>query len=104
MGVISGGCVAMIIEIASQGGFGGIAASALHKRIDVDQQVGPLRQELCEAFGPAELARLARTPCNNCADRVTYSITIIQGSDAPQNFILREDQLPPDTLDLLDRF
>ncbi|MDB6175944.1 hypothetical protein PAF17_00290 [Paracoccus sp. Z330] len=104
MDAIAGGCIAMIIEIAAQGGIGGFAAPNLNKRIDVDQQSTQLRRELCKVFGPEQLARLARTPCNACADRLIYRITIIQGSAAPRNFTLREDQLPAQMLDLLDQF
>lgn len=93
----------MIIEIAAEGGFGGIAASAMNKRIDVDQQAEPVRQELCEAFGPDELSRLADRPCTTCADRMTYRITVTDHQQHSQMFTIREDQLPPETLDLIDQ-
>ena len=57
----------MIIEIAAQGGFGGITAAQLRKTIDVEDQPEQMRQELCDAFEPDELARLARQPCGDCA-------------------------------------
>lgn len=93
----------MIIEIAAEGGFGGIAAASVNKRIDVDQQADSMRQELCDAFEPDELARLAEEPCTTCADRVTYRITVTDEQQRSQMFTLREDQLPPEMLDLIDQ-
>ena len=42
----------MIIEIAAQGGFGGITAGRLHKTIDLAHQPEQMRQDLAEAFEP----------------------------------------------------
>lgn len=93
----------MIIEIAAEGGFGGIATATMNKRIDVDQQAGAMRQELCDAFEPDQLARLADAPCSGCADRMTYRITVTDEQQHSQMFTIREDQLPPETLDLIDQ-
>lgn len=103
MSSILGGRIAMIIEIAAEGGVGGTATSALHKRIDVDQQAEPIRQELCEAFEPEELARLAGSPRARGADRLTYRITVTDHQQKSQIFSIREDQLPPQMLDLIDQ-
>ncbi|WP_295048261.1 protealysin inhibitor emfourin [uncultured Paracoccus sp.] len=92
----------MIIDIAAEGGFGGIAAARLRKTIDVDDQPEQMRQDLCHAFGPDELARLARTPCGDCADRLTYRITVTEDRQT-RSFTLREQQIPPDMLDLIDQ-
>ncbi|WP_374303771.1 protealysin inhibitor emfourin [Paracoccus sp. (in: a-proteobacteria)] len=92
----------MIIEIAAQGGFGGIAAANLHKTIDVQDQPEQMRQDLCEAFEPDQLARLARQPCGDCADRLTYRITVTEDRRT-RSFTLREAQIPPDMLDLIDQ-
>lgn len=92
----------MIIEIAAQGGLGGIAAANLRKTIDVDDQPDEMRQDLCEAFGPDELARLSRQPCGTCADRMTYRITVTEDRQT-HSFTLREQQIPPDMLDLIDQ-
>ncbi|MBK4216587.1 hypothetical protein JJJ17_11675 [Paracoccus caeni] len=92
----------MIIEIETQGGFGGIASAALNKTIDVDQQAEPVRQELCDAFEPDELARLASKPCGDCADRMTYHITVTEDGHE-SSFTLHEQQLPPEMLDLIDQ-
>ena len=92
----------MIIEIAAQGGFGGITAANLRKTIDVSDQPEQMRQELCEAFEPDELARLARQPCGDCADRLTYRITVTKDRQS-RSFTLREAQIPPDMLDLIDQ-
>lgn len=92
----------MIIEIETQGGFGGITSASLNKTIDVDQQTGPVRQELSDAFEPDELARLSRQPCGDCADRMTYHITVTDGGQE-SSFTLHEQQLPPEMLDLIDQ-
>lgn len=92
----------MIIEIAAQGGVGGIAAASLHKTIDVAQQPQAMRRELCDAFGPDALARLARRPCGPCADRMTYRITVTEDQET-RSFTLQEQQIPPDMLDLIDQ-
>lgn len=92
----------MIIEIAAQGGFGGITAAQLHKTINVENQPEQMRQELCEAFEPDELARLARRPCGDCADRITYRITVTEDQQT-HSFTLQEQQIPPDMLDLIDQ-
>ena len=92
----------MIIDIAAQGGFGGITAARLHKTIHVDDQPDQMRQELCEAFEPDELARLARQPCGACADRLTYRITVTEDRQS-RSFTLHEQQIPPQMLDLIDQ-
>lgn len=92
----------MIIEIAAQGGFGGIAAAQLRKTIDVSDQPEQMRQELCEAFEPDELARLSRRPCGDHADRLTYRITVTEDRQT-RSFTLQEQQIPPDMLDLIDQ-
>lgn len=94
----------MIIEIASDGGFGGLAAAGVQKRIDVDQQTAPVRQELCEAFEPDELQRLAEgANPDGGADRMTYRITVTDETQHRQMFTIREDQLPAGILDLIDQ-
>lgn len=93
----------MIIEIDTEGGFAGIAAVSQHKRIDVDAQPEPIRQDLSEAFHTRRLQRLAATDCSDCADRVTYRISVTMTGQHRQSFILREDQLPAEMLDLIDR-
>ena len=92
----------MIIEIAAQGGFGGITAGRLHKTIDLAHQPEQMRQDLAEAFEPEELARLASQPCGDCADRMTYRITVTDDRDSC-SFTLQEQQIPPDMLDLIDQ-
>lgn len=92
----------MIIEIAAQGGFGGIAAAGLHKTIDLDDQPEAMRRELTEAFEPKELARLASRPSRPCADRMTYRITVTEDRRS-RSFTLQEQQLPPGMLDLIDQ-
>lgn len=94
----------MIIEITSSGGFGG-AATDVTKRIDVDRQAEPERQELCEAFEPHELQRLVKEGprTRGGADMMTYRITVIDAQQHEQSFTLQESQLPAAMLDLIDQ-
>ena len=92
----------MIIDIAAQGGFGGITAAPLRKTIHLEDQPDQMRQELCEAFEPDELARLARQPCGECADRMIYRITVTEDRQS-HSFTLQEQQIPPEMLDLIDQ-
>lgn len=94
----------MIIEISSSGGFGGLPAAALSKRIDVDQQSTALQRELCEYFEPRDLRQLAAAPCRSrCADPMIYRITVTDERSGRHIYTLREDQLPPGMLDLIDQ-
>lgn len=93
----------MIIEIATEGGFGGIRAAASRKRIETDGQPQDLREALCSAFAPSALTQLARTDCANCPDGLSYRITVIETGREPQNFTLSERQIPDQMLDLIDR-
>jgi hypothetical protein len=101
---LAAGCFAMIIEISSSGGFGGIPAAAMHKRIDVDQQAPSLRQEICDAFEPRDLRQLAARSGNlRGADLMVYRITVTDRQDGPHVYDIREDQLPAEILDLIDQ-
>lgn len=94
----------MIIEISSSGGFGGIAAAALHKRVDVDQQPPAFRHELCEYFEPRDLDRLAaHAPARKGADIIVYRIIVRDRQSREHVYLIREDQLPPQMLDLIDQ-
>lgn len=94
----------MIIEISASGGFGGIPAAALNKRIDLDQQSPALRQELCEFFEPQDLSQLASRPKSRSgADMMVYQITVTDQDDGAHVYTIREDQLPPEMLDLIDQ-
>ena len=69
----------MIIEISSSGGFAGIPAAAMHKRIDVDQQSPQMRQEICDAFEPRDLAAVvdgaSELLCFGCTAEESQLIT-----------------------------
>ena len=68
----------MIIEISSSGGFGGIAAAGVKKRIDVDQQSAAVQQEICEYFEPRDLDQLASRSSNSrAADAMVYKLSLI---------------------------
>lgn len=90
----------MIIEIATQGGFGGVAA-APPKRIDLERQSEDLRLALAAAFAPAALRRMEAASCPGCPDRLSYRITVIEAGKT-RCVTLSEGQIPPETLDLID--
>lgn len=93
----------MIIEISSSGGFGGIAAAGLNKRIDVDQQAPAMQQELCDMFEPQDLRQLAASKPNaRRADGMIYRITVTDRQAEAHVYTIPEDQLPPEMLDLID--
>lgn len=92
----------MIIEISSSGGFGGIASTALHKRIDVDRQSSSVQRELGEYFGPRDLNQLARDCKQRCNDGMLYQITVTDGGNR-QTYTIPEQNLPPQMLDLIDQ-
>ncbi|MAN56735.1 MAG: hypothetical protein CMI50_09760 [Paracoccus sp.] len=94
----------MIIEISSSGGFAGVPAAAMNKRIDVDQQTPQMRQEICEAFEPRDLSQLAsKSGARRGADMMTYRITVTDRQAGAHVFTIREDQLPLQMLDLIDQ-
>ncbi len=93
----------MIIEISSSGGFGGLAAAGLNKRIDLDQQAPALRQEICEMFEPEDLSQLeAKAPNAHSADGMVYRITLTDQAARAHVYTIPEDKLPPEMLDLID--
>jgi hypothetical protein len=93
----------MIIEISSSGGFGGIAAAGVKKRIDVDQQSAAVQQEICEYFEPRDLDQLASRSGNaRAADAMVYRIIVTDPKDGQHVYTIPEDQLPPEMLDLID--
>ncbi len=92
----------MIIRVAAQGGFGGITAANLDKTVNVDNQTAQMRASLSDAFEPAALDRLSRQPCGDCADRMTYRITVTEDRES-RSFTLQEQQIPADMLDLIDQ-
>lgn len=91
----------MEIEISAAGGFAGIKAAGMHKRIDPDLLAPPLARQLRETFAPEALARIAAAPCRTCPDGMSYRITVTETET--RSFTLREGQLPPEMLDLIDR-
>ena len=91
-----------MIEITSTGGFSGMG-SGIHKQVDVDQAATDLRTRLCEAFDPESLKALERrTRSDRAADMFTYKIVVTDPEMGRQEFNVREDALPPETLDLID--
>ena len=93
----------MIIEISSSGGFGGVAAAGLNKRIDVDQQSPSMRQEICEMFESRDLSQLAsKSGTSRSADAMVYKIKVTDPEDGAHTYTIREDQIPPEMLDLID--
>lgn len=95
----------MIIEITSSGGFAGLAAAGIDKRFDPSSQPPELAQTYCTAFDPEQLGKIAAESEGLegiGADMITYRIVVTGEDGEPRVFELREDQLPPEMLDLID--
>ncbi|WP_299813804.1 protealysin inhibitor emfourin [uncultured Jannaschia sp.] len=91
----------MMIEVASSGGFGGIAAGGMSKQLDVTDPSS--QQPYCETFDPDALSRLAdKAGHPSAADLQTYTIAVTDDDNRRHVFRLREDALPPEMLDLID--
>ena len=91
----------MMIEIASQGGFAGLPATAPPKTVEVETLEQPMRERVCEAFAPDNLRRLSETAEGPGADRLTYEITV-EGDAGRDTFTVPEGALPPEMLDMID--
>ena len=91
----------MLIEIASQGGFAGPAATVPPKTVEVGALEEPMRERVCEAFAPDNLRRLSEAPEGAGADRLTYEITV-EGEAGRDTFTVAEGALPPEMLDMID--
>ncbi len=93
----------MIIEITSSGGFAGIPGAGIDKQINVDIQAAAMKERICAAFEPAVLKKMsAKRTKYRGADLVTYRITIVGENTDKLVFEVREDDIPPEMLDLID--
>ncbi len=100
---LAAGCFVMMIKITSSGGFGGLAAAGIDKQMDLESQTAALRDTYCTAFDPKALGALAtKAEAPGAADMLTYRIVVTDDEKARHTFELREDQLPPALLDLID--
>ena len=97
---LAAGCVVMMIEIASSGGFGGLGSGPT-KTVEVDALDVGLRERVCEAFTPSNLRRLSDAPATG-ADRLAYDITVREQDGDAEAFHLDEGALPAEMLDLID--
>jgi len=94
----------MIIEITSSGGFGGLGAVSLSKRVVVPEQSEALQTEYCDAFTADKLQSLADSEtASGAADLMRYNIVITDPAMGQHSFDLLESQIPAEMLDLIDR-
>jgi len=101
---VMAGCAAIMIEISSSGGLGGINLPSRDKHMVVAAQDEAAQAEYCAAFDPAVLEKLAeKAPNMRAADMQTYHITVLDAENVRHSFDLREDQITPEMLDLIDR-
>lgn len=94
----------MMIEISSSGGIGGVAARLnTNKQINISEQDTELQDAYCAAFDPERLRVLTESEfAPGAGDVVNYRISVTDDADIRHIFELREDQLPPELLDLID--
>ncbi len=101
---ILAGCAAMIIEVTSEGGIGGLATGQSHRSLQVDAQPQAVQTEYCAAFSPEAMAAAAApTRSPGGADRLIYTIKVTDDDGAVHRYTVSEGNLPPETLDLIDR-
>lgn len=92
----------MIIEISTEGGFGGLATAGINKTATVENLPQADHDRICAAFAPSALAEIAGTSAHaGRADTVTYAITVTDENGA-HHFELDETQLPDTMLDMID--
>ncbi|MFK7835822.1 MAG: protealysin inhibitor emfourin [Sulfitobacter sp.] len=102
MELLSAGCLVVMIEITTSGGFGGLATGGAHTSASLSDLPTAQAATYCEAFAPTALAALAETETpQGRADTITYEIKVVDDDGAHQ-FQLDETQLPPEMLDLID--
>lgn len=90
----------MILTIASSGGFAGLGAGP-EREIDVDSLPEPVQAQVCEVFGPERLQTYVAPLPDGAADMVVYHLKAVDGARSVEAD-LREDQMSPDMLDLMD--
>ncbi len=97
------GCVAMIIEVVSQGGFGGLTGVQVTRRAVVEDLPSAAQEQYCARFDPGHLSELAAVvrPLG-AADTISYEITVVDEEGARHHFVLDETLLPAELLDLID--
>lgn len=92
----------MMIEITTEGGFGGLAAAGVNKAATVEDLPQADHDRICAAFAPSALAEIAGASANaGRADTVTYEITVTD-DDGAHHFKLDETQIPATMLDMID--
>lgn len=102
MDILSAGCLVVLIEISTSGGFGGLAVTSPAKSVTLSELPEARAQVLCEAFDPAALQALSdKMAAPGRADTLTYEITVTDHAGR-HPFVLDETQLPPRMLDLID--
>lgn len=99
------GCVVMIIEISTSGGFGGLSAAGINKKVDMKFVTDSARSEICRAFDLKKLKDMADKSGNiGSADRITYNIVVVDDNEKRHGFNVNEDVLPAEMLDMIDEF
>ena len=99
------GCVVMLIEITTSGGFGGISAAGKQKNVDMGSVVEPVKSEICKAFDLKNLESIAgKADHAGAADGMSYKIVIVDDKEVRHEFNLAENLLPAEMLDMIDGF
>ena len=93
----------MIIEISSSGGIAGLPAAGVSKRLVVDDKSDAQKAEICSAFDPKNLTKLAdKATAEGAADTITYKIVVTDNDEEKHEFDIAEEALPAEMLDMID--
>ena len=104
-GVALGGCLAMMVTIATSGGIGGFGLGSGEMRLDPQTLPVEVRADACALFVPDELGKLQEASLApgraEGADRITYHIGL-ETAEATTRYGSNEVVLTPELIDLLD--
>jgi hypothetical protein len=94
----------MKIEIRTSGGFGGIAVKSV-KTVDTGTLPSEDRPAVETMFSAGHLEQLsgAEAP-GGAADMAAYSVTVTGDDGERRTFEIPENAIPPEMLDVIDRF
>jgi hypothetical protein len=90
--------------VTTSGGIGGFGLGGKEKTVETDRLEAPLRQQICDRFDPAALAKLRKVDPGHpgSADRITYHVVVKDDNGERHRFDIPEAALPAEMLDLID--
>ena len=78
-------------------------AAGVSKRLVVDDKSDAQKAEICSAFDPKNLTKLAdKATAEGAADTITYKIVVTDDDEEKHEFDIAEEALPAEMLDMID--